>query len=216
MVECGDLTLLAADAFAYERPRRDPPSSIRRPGSAIFVQYGRAPDLEPLSTSSLELETRLSRTCWPDHQRSRVSGSALRIGSDIPRTVAPRQGLASHQTPTTGRAISTEVASIAVLLSKPYYHPRVVVGISGIGPMHTESQFWLSRSRRRPPVRAAFKPKRMPLLFLGPWAQGGGVEVSAHNEGINQASLADLLETQPMIERLFWWVAGRATRAAER
>src|SRR6266478_911283 len=56
MVECGDLTLLAADAFAYERPRRDPRSSIRRPGSAIFVQYGRAPDLAPRRTSSLELE----------------------------------------------------------------------------------------------------------------------------------------------------------------
>src|SRR6266436_922194 len=36
MVECADLTLLAADAFAYERPRRDPPSSIRRPGSATL------------------------------------------------------------------------------------------------------------------------------------------------------------------------------------
>jgi hypothetical protein len=56
MVECADLTLLAADAFAYERPRRDPPSSIRRPGSAIFVQYGRAPHLAPLRASSLELE----------------------------------------------------------------------------------------------------------------------------------------------------------------
>src|SRR5438132_4262052 len=62
MVECADLTLLAADAFAYERPQRDPPSSVRRPGSAIFVQYGPAPDLEPLRTSSLNWKTRLSGT----------------------------------------------------------------------------------------------------------------------------------------------------------
>jgi len=59
MVECANLTLLAADAFAYKRPRRDPPSSIRRPGSAIFVQYGGAPDLAPLRTSSLGLESQL-------------------------------------------------------------------------------------------------------------------------------------------------------------
>jgi hypothetical protein len=59
MVECADLTLLAADAFAYERPRRDPPSSIRRPGSAIFVQYGPAPDLALPRTSSLGLEAQL-------------------------------------------------------------------------------------------------------------------------------------------------------------
>jgi hypothetical protein len=51
--------MLAADAFACERPRRDPPSSIRRPGSAIFVQYGPAPDLAPLHTSSLGLESQL-------------------------------------------------------------------------------------------------------------------------------------------------------------
>src|SRR6266446_3566758 len=31
-------------------------SSSRRPGSAIFVQYGRVPDLAPLRNSSLELE----------------------------------------------------------------------------------------------------------------------------------------------------------------
>src|SRR6267378_7020793 len=62
MVECADLTLLAADAFAYERPQRDPPSSVRRPGSTIFVQYGPAPDLEPLRTSSLNWKTRLSGT----------------------------------------------------------------------------------------------------------------------------------------------------------
>src|SRR5690349_7545220 len=41
----------------------------RRPSAGLarrcFMQYGRAPDLEPLSTSSLELESRLSRTCWP-------------------------------------------------------------------------------------------------------------------------------------------------------
>src|SRR5438093_8151498 len=33
MIDCADLTLLAAVAFAYERPGRDPPSSLRRPGS---------------------------------------------------------------------------------------------------------------------------------------------------------------------------------------
>src|SRR6266446_8674869 len=59
MVECADLTLLAADAFAYERPRCDPPSSIRRPGSAIFVQYGRAPDLAPLRAAALASGARL-------------------------------------------------------------------------------------------------------------------------------------------------------------
>src|SRR6266404_8310012 len=41
----------------------------RRPSAGLarrcFVQYCRASDLEPPSTSSLELETRLSRTCWP-------------------------------------------------------------------------------------------------------------------------------------------------------
>ena len=36
---------------------------VRRPGSAIFVQYGPAPDLEPLRTSSLNWKTRLSGTC---------------------------------------------------------------------------------------------------------------------------------------------------------
>jgi hypothetical protein len=41
----------------YERPQRDPPSSIRRPGSAIFVQYGPAPHLAPLRISSLGLES---------------------------------------------------------------------------------------------------------------------------------------------------------------
>src|SRR5437667_11903 len=37
MVECADLTLLAADAFAYERPRREPPSSLRRPRSPSCI-----------------------------------------------------------------------------------------------------------------------------------------------------------------------------------
>ena len=83
--------------------------------------------------------------------------------------------------------------------------------------MHIEAQFWLSRSRRRPPVRAAFKPERVLLLFLGRTLGTGQVlGYLAQNEGPNQASLADLLETKPTIERLFWWLAGRATRAAER
>ena len=36
---------------------------VRRPSSAIFVQYGPAPDLKPLHTSSLNWKTRLSGTC---------------------------------------------------------------------------------------------------------------------------------------------------------
>jgi hypothetical protein len=56
MVECADLILLAAAAFAYERPRRDPPLSSRRPGSAMLCADGRAPDLAPPPTSFLELE----------------------------------------------------------------------------------------------------------------------------------------------------------------
>ena len=40
MLDCADLPLLAAVAFAYERPRRDPPSSLRRHGSPSLCSMG--------------------------------------------------------------------------------------------------------------------------------------------------------------------------------
>src|SRR6266478_8293512 len=96
MVECANLTLLAADAFAYERPRRDPPSSIRRPGSAIFVQYCRAPDLAPLRTSSLELEHSPIGHLLTGGPRVRIpfapAGSPVRAD----RGAHPDQGLDGH------------------------------------------------------------------------------------------------------------------------
>jgi len=60
MVECADLTLLAADAFAYDRPQRDPPSHPQA-WLAELVQYGRAPDPATLRASFLELEELVSR-----------------------------------------------------------------------------------------------------------------------------------------------------------
>src|SRR6267142_6032213 len=94
MVECADLTLLAADAFAYEQPRRDPPSSIRRPGSAIFVQYGPAPDLAPLRTSSLGLESQLlsqnpaARRCSLREPGKCVSTYPCQFGLSVPWTAS--------------------------------------------------------------------------------------------------------------------------------
>src|SRR6267142_2626941 len=62
MVECADLTLLAADAFAYDRPRRDPPSSQVR--NRLPAGGGRIRTLGPPLAAfwSAEITCRLQRS----------------------------------------------------------------------------------------------------------------------------------------------------------
>src|SRR6266446_4243451 len=68
MVDFADLTLLAADAFAYERPQRDPPSSIRRPGSPSLCSMVEHLTPRPYVLLFRTGRTRLSGTCWPGDQ----------------------------------------------------------------------------------------------------------------------------------------------------